>query len=80
MTRTAHIQLGPEIPVVPVHHFSTLPASEDDMRAMWRIVGPSVERNMRLPLWKIICAAYIEGVMHGHGLAKEGGPPCSPTA
>lgn len=64
------VELGPPIPAVPITAFSRLNVTEDEMAKMWQIVGPSVERNMRLPLWKIICAAYIEGLNHGHGIAS----------
>lgn len=65
------VELGPPIPLVPITHFDKMRLTDEQLSSMWRIVGPSVERNMRLPLWQIICCAYIEGLMHGHGIASN---------
>lgn len=37
----------------------------------WQIVGPSVERNIRLKLedWELYTACYLEGLAHGSQMA-----------
>lgn len=57
---------GSAIPNVPTKDFSAIP--EKLLAGAWELVGPSVERNIQKhPLWKVIAAAYIEGVNHGAG-------------
>lgn len=71
MTKQHFVSLGPAIPVVPVGDFAKFRLTEEQWADAWRVIGPSVERNMSggrhgpLPLWKIICAAYLEGLHHG---------------
>lgn len=69
------IRFGPAIPVVPVTHFSKHKITEQQWAEVWSVCGPSVERNMAGPrpmeLWKVIAAAYIEGLHHGASLARD---------
>ena len=69
------VALGPPVPMVPIGDFDKARVSEEHWQGIWRIVGPSVERNMcgmrPLPLWKVIASAYMEGLLHGHGIAKD---------
>jgi len=72
-------QFGPRIPLVPVTDFSSMRMSNEQWAGAWRIVGPSVERNMTRgrELWVIITAAYLEGLSHGAAITEEkynGGP------
>ena len=71
--RQHHIQFGPDIPIVRNSDFSKMSLTKDQWAEVWRIVGPSVEKNMAkyLPHWKLIAAAYLEGVNHGYELAKS---------
>ena len=73
MSKLQPVPVGPFIEVPSGNHFSKLP-SGIDLNAVWGIVGPSVERNMRaLPLWKVIAMAYVEGLQHGAALSQGGG-------
>jgi len=67
------IPFGPPVPVVPAGHFCRLPFNPEDMEALWRIVGPSVARNMARgqPMWRVIVAAYAEGLSHGAAAERE---------
>lgn len=67
------VTLGPgAVPTVPVTDFSRVPLCDAELRQLWNIVGPTVERNLdRAPLWKVITAVYFEGLMHGAGLEAE---------
>lgn len=76
--KTHHfIALGPAIPLVPVTHFDRMRLTPQQWMDVWSICGPSVERNMALPirqrleLWQIIAAAYLEGLHHGAGARAE---------
>jgi hypothetical protein len=61
---------SPHVPVVPFSDFDTIPSKH--LEEVWSIVGPSVARNIEnLPLWKVIAAAYCEGLLHGHAMGKE---------
>lgn len=74
MTKRPHfISFGPAIPQVPVKDFSTIRLTEAMWSSVWEICGPSVERNLAkdTPLWKVIAAAYLEGLSHGSGLTEE---------
>lgn len=64
---------APYIPIVKVSDFSKARFSEDELKSMWEIVGPSVHRNLsqNLELWKVITMAYFEGLMHGSGIMKN---------
>ncbi len=72
MTTTAPVILGsPNVPFVPRTEFDRL--GTQHLESCWRLVAPSVSRNMRaLPLWQVIAAAYAEGLEHGHGIARGG--------
>lgn len=67
------VAFGPNIPVVRVSDFSKMTLTQEQWKDVWRIVGPSVERNMQkcIPHWMLIAAAYLEGVHHGSELAKS---------
>lgn len=72
MKRAHHLHLGPSMPIVPVTHFSKMRLPEEQWEGVWQIVGPSVERNFnKVPLWKLLCAAYVEGLSHGVALQAE---------
>lgn len=64
--------LGPCLAgVTPLKDFSRIPdgVSLDDL---WQIVGPSVGRNIgRHPIWKVIAAAYFEGLSHGASIGAR---------
>ena len=61
--------IGPGVATAyPVSAWSPLP--DVDMREVWQIVGGSVDKHMeRLPLWKVFCAIYLEGLSHGAAAA-----------
>lgn len=68
-------QIGPRsIPTVPIQKFTKIRNAEihKQIEELWSIIGPSAELNLaRLPLWKVITMAYIEGVMHGSQMKEE---------
>lgn len=66
------IAFGPDIPVVPITHFARHKFTEEQIADIWKIIGPSVERNLSAkPLWKVIAFAYIEGLSHGAAIQQE---------
>ena len=71
--KDAMVNIGPvSVPGTPVTDFSKIPGSRETWAALWRIVGPSAQRNLaRNPLWVVIAAAYYEGLQHGATLALE---------
>jgi hypothetical protein len=72
--KDAMVNIGPvSVPGTPVTDFSKIPGSRETWAALWRIVGPSAQRNLaRNPLWVVIAAAYYEGLQHGASLAVDG--------
>lgn len=63
------VQLNTRVPVYPPKAWSRIPA-DVKMEDLWQLCGPQVEKHLdRLPLWKVFCAVYYEGVMHGAGAA-----------
>lgn len=67
------VRLGPAIPTVPITDFSRIRLSHAEFAQLWSIIGPSVERNLALnrELWQVIAMAYLEGLLHGRGLAQR---------
>jgi hypothetical protein len=54
--------------------------SEADMYGIWKIVGGNVDMHMsNMPLWKVLCLVYLEGLAHGSQAAEmaptENKPP-----
>ena len=74
------VNIGPvSVPGVPVSDFSKIPGSRERWAALWRIIGPSAQRNLeRNPLWIVITAAYFEGLQHGASLAADMAKPAEP--
>lgn len=71
MNSSKSVRFGPtSVPIVPVSHFTRFKSS--DLDEVWRIIGPSVALNINQgPIWKVITAAYLEGLLHGAGLQEE---------
>jgi hypothetical protein len=45
--KDAMVNIGPvSVPGVPVTEFSKIPGSRETWAALWRIVGPSAQRNL----------------------------------
>lgn len=64
------ISLGPcPVPLYTYSAFTRMPRGV--MEDLWRLVGPTVERNIDRPLWAQFCAAYYEGLNHGAGAERE---------
>lgn len=63
----AHVRIGPlPVPLVPHSDFSGFKSS--DLKEAWQLIGPSVSMNIdKAPIWEVIAAAYLEGLMHGVG-------------
>lgn len=78
--RDSMVNIGPvSVPGAPITDFSRIPGSRDTWAALWRIVGPSAQRNLaRNPLWVVIAAAYYEGLHHGASLACDMAKPAEP--
>jgi hypothetical protein len=61
------VRLGPcVVPTYSVKAFSRFPP-EIDFMDVWRLVGPTVQRNIGAPLWMQFCAVYLEGMNHAAG-------------
>lgn len=71
--RAANVALGPcAVPLVPVRDMSKFALTREQWHAVWRIIGPTAERNLaRNPLWTVIACAYLEGLHHGASLQRE---------
>lgn len=51
---------------------SKLHIKTEDLEKLWAITGATSEKNLvKLPLWKVICIAYLEGLHHGAGVERE---------
>ncbi len=70
----SRLTLGPGFPIVPVSGFAPVP-KEIDMAGVWKIIGPTVEKNMNgmrpVPLWKIFCVCYAQGMENAVGLMMK---------
>lgn len=72
MSKTYAVALGPHVEMPPASHFTRL-NGKVDLHDVWKIVGPSVARNVHsLPLWKVIAMAYLEGLQHGAAMSEGG--------
>lgn len=71
MGKPRYVSMGPNpVALVPISQFSRVKVS--DLKAVWEIIGPTVDRNLNSkPLWIVIATAYIEGINHGYGLAVD---------
>lgn len=66
--RVQRVGFGPcVVPVVPYSSFSRFPPGLDTY-GVWRIIGPTVQRNLDAPLWLQFCAVYLEGMNHAAGV------------
>lgn len=67
---TIPVALGPSVvPLYPVTAFSRFTGI--DFREVWKLVGPTVNRNINAPLWAQFCATYLEGLNHGAGTVRD---------
>ena len=66
------------VPSYPYSAYSRLPRGTGE--TLWKLCGPTVERNLDQPLWAQFCAVYYEGLNHGAGMAREidARPPVEP--
>lgn len=65
------VRIGPcVVPNYSVKAFSHFPSNIDFMD-VWRLVGPTVERNINAPLWMQFCAIYLEGLNHAAGIMES---------
>lgn len=64
---TMAVGLSPKpVPVVPITSFTKRHVSSQVLEDAWLLCGPSVEKHIhRLPMWKVIALAYMEGALHG---------------
>jgi hypothetical protein len=68
--RTMQCTIGPcAIPIYPVTAFTRIPNL--DRYDAWRLVGPTVHRNINAPLWQQFMAVYLEGLNHGSAMERE---------
>lgn len=69
-SRDSMVRLGPCIvPNYPLKAFSRLPGGI--AWDLWKLCGPTVERNLTRPLWAQFCAVYYEGLNHGANAMRE---------
>lgn len=67
MNKRAAVQVGATVESYPRAAWSPLP-KDVDIDALWQLVGPQVDMHLqRLPLWKVFCMVYFEGLAHGVG-------------
>ena len=68
--KQALVGMGPVVDVAPIRDFTR--CRNAAIEAAWQLVGPSARLNLdRQPIWRVIAAAYLEGVNHGVGIATE---------
>lgn len=59
------VNIGPcVVPTYSLRSFSRFPR-DIEMYAVWKLVGPTVQKNIGHPLWLQFCAVYLEGLNHG---------------
>lgn len=72
--RMSHVRMGDAYPAVSHKDFTT-GATRRELREVWPVIGPTVERNMygRRPaeLWELFALCYLQGLENGHSLAGE---------
>lgn len=73
------VTLGPSaVAVVPVRDVTRLPGNLDSV-ALWRLIGPTVQRNLSRPLWQQFMAVYLQGIENGAAAMRlsgsDGGSP-----
>lgn len=75
--RRQHAAIGHAVESYPLSTWSRIPASVS-MEDLWELVGPQVDRHMNmLPLWKVFCVVYFEGLAHGVAGAQRLAPAAS---
>ena len=71
--RQVRVGIGDVVDAVPISKFTRCSSAALD--AAWQLVGPSAQLNLnRVPIERVIAAAYLEGVNHGIVIAKEASP------
>ena len=65
------VKIGPcAVTQLPVKCWSNWPTGIKSTE-VWKIIGPHVEKNLdRMPLWKVFCSIYIEGLEHGSSIER----------
>lgn len=68
--------IGDTFPYVPVKDFQ-MKAKRTELHALWPIIGPTVELNMRgkhpAELWELFALCYLQGLENGY-LLREATP------
>lgn len=62
------VTFGP-LPSLPWYDWKAWTRWGSDVKTedIWRLCGPTVIKHMgTLPLWKVFCVVYYEGLVHGH--------------
>ncbi|MGI9492591.1 MAG: hypothetical protein ACR2QF_09355 [Geminicoccaceae bacterium] len=67
--RPYYLKLGPPMEMIPLKDFTKLRetfGNELYFPDVWRIIGPTVEANMRgrrpADLWELFCICYLQGL------------------
>jgi hypothetical protein len=68
---TKVVSIGPgKYEICKISRFSRFKKTE--LYAAWRLIGPSADLNLNKgPIWKVIAAAYLEGLHHGSSIQEE---------
>lgn len=68
-----HVAIGPPVPLVSYPSFTKFRMTEKQLKDMWDIIGPTVERNMtgNVPLWHTFTMCYVQGLENGSSLAYQ---------
>lgn len=72
--RRRPVLMGAFVESYPVSAWTRIPkdVSLDDL---WQIIGPQVDKHLNtLPLWKVFCVVYFEGLIHGAAVADSRSP------
>ena len=67
-----HVSVCPHpVTQYPNSAWSLVP-SDVDFAQLWQVCGSTVEKHIdRLPMWKVYCALYFEGLVHGSEIERE---------
>lgn len=63
--KLCHVKVGNPVTSYPYKSWEKIPEGIS-LEDVWQLVGPQVDRHMKdMPLWKVFCAVYFEGLAHG---------------
>ena len=66
----ARVEVGLPVQAYPHKAWDRIPKGVK-LEDLWQLCGPQVDKHMQsLPLWKVFCLVYFEGIAHGAGAER----------